>query len=481
MGTTAVSLTSPAAAATAPASRARFGVLGFLCGLFFLLYLDRVCIGKAAPHIKAELGLSDTEMGFVFGAFTLAYGLFEVPTGRWGDRFGSRGVLTRIVLWWSAFTALTGCIWQFTLDSGQRMFGVPLLFNGFMLVLLVRFLFGAGEAGALPNAARIVARWFPPGKRGPAQGLLNTSALVGGAVAPVAAAYIIEVYGWRAAFFIFGGLGVIWAAAFYYWFRDDPAQHPAVNEAERQLISAGGVAGPGGHAHPRVPWGLVLRSANVWLLGGVITCSAFVSYIYFTWYPTYLENGRNVDPLVSGWLSGMVLAGGAIGCTLGGFLADWVVRWTGSRRWGRRLVGCGALGSAALWLALGVQCDSAVVASICTALASLSAMLAQATWWSAVTDISGRHLGALFGLMNSLGVPGAIAGPLFFGFFADRMKDRGFEGRAQWDPGFYVYSAVLLLGAIGWLFVDATKSVVEPEPPAPVKDEAAAQRITEAP
>src|SRR5262245_33660728 len=258
-------------------SQARYSVLTFLCGLCFVLLLDRVCIGKEAAHITAELGLTDSQMGIVFGAFTLAYGLFEVPTGRWGDRYGSRGVLTRIVLWWSAFTALTGCVWQFSLDSGYRAFGVPLLFNGFALLLLVRFLFGAGEAGALPNAARIVARWFPPGKRGPAQGLLNTSALVGGAVAPIAAAYIIDGYGWRWAFFVFGGLGVIWAAAFYSWFRDDPGQHPAVNEAERQLLTDENTAGPGGHAHPRVPWGAVLRSANVWLLGGVISCSAFVS------------------------------------------------------------------------------------------------------------------------------------------------------------------------------------------------------------
>lgn len=446
----------------APPTRARYSVLTFLCGLFFLLYLDRICIGKAAPHIKAELDLSDTQLGFVFGAFTLAYGLFEVPTGRLGDRYGSRGVLTRVVLWWSTFTVLTGCVWRFTLDSGYRMLGVPLLFDGFMLVLLIRFLFGAGEAGALPNAARIVARWFPPGKRGPAQGLLNTAALVGGAIAPIAAAYIIDRYGWRTAFFAFGGLGIVWAAAFFSWFRDDPAQHPAVNEAELQLITAGGAMTTGGSAHPRVPWRLVLGSANVWLLGGVISCSAFVSYIYFTWYPTYLEKGRQVDPLHSGWLSGMVLAGGAIGSMMGGFLADWIVRRTGSRRWGRRLVGCGSLGSAAVWLALGVQCDSAVAASICTMLASLSAMLSQATWWSAVTDISGRHLGALFGLMNSLGVPGAFAGPLFLGMFTDRMKALGYQGRDQWDPGFYVYSGVLLVGAIGWLFVDASRSVVEP-------------------
>src|SRR5262249_24898305 len=140
MCVTGLLLDSRPKSSVAPATRARYGVLTFLCWLFFLLYIDRVCIGKAAPHIKVELGLTDTEMCMVFGSFTLAYGLFEVPTGRWGDRYGSRGVLTRIVLWWSAFTALTGCVWQFSLDSTYQVFGVPLVFNGFMLVLLVRFL-----------------------------------------------------------------------------------------------------------------------------------------------------------------------------------------------------------------------------------------------------------------------------------------------------------------------------------------------------
>src|SRR5437867_7703104 len=149
------------------ATRVRYRVLAWLCSLSFILYIDRLCISKAAPQIEEELGISHTAMGFVFGAFTVAYGLFEVPTGRWGDRFGSRGVLTRIVLWWSAFTMLTGCVGKFSLDSGSRISwawsetGIPLLFNSFMLLLLVRFLFGAGEASALPNAARVVARWFP--------------------------------------------------------------------------------------------------------------------------------------------------------------------------------------------------------------------------------------------------------------------------------------------------------------------------------
>jgi MFS family permease len=442
--------------------------LGYLCALSFILYIDRICISKAAPSIKSDLGLSNTEMGVVFGAFTVAYGLFEVVTGRWGDRYGSRGVLTRIVLWWSAFTALTGCVWKFTLDSGYLLqlpgtdAGLPLLVNGFVLLVVIRFLFGAGEAGALPNSARVIARWFPPGGRGPAQGMITTASLVGGAAAPVLAAYLIELVGWRLSFVLFGSLGLVWAASFFSWFRDDPAAHPAVNEAERRLITIGACPAPGGANHPPVPWGQVLASANVWLLGGVITCSAFVSYMYFSWYPTYLEEGREVDEVLSGWLSSLVLALGAAGCVIGGYLGDFVVRRTRSRRWGRRLMGFGGLNLAALFLLAGVHCDSPVWSAFYTGLASLSAFTTLPVWWSVVTDISGKHLGALFGLMNSLGVPGAVASQVFFGWFADWRKDLGYSGREQWDPGFYFYVAALLLGGVGWLFIDATRSAVEP-------------------
>src|SRR5260370_39810665 len=202
MGAKELASAAPSSEFPTQATRVRYRVLGWLCSLSFILYIDRRWISKGAPQIEEELGITYREMGFVFGAFTVAYGLFEIPTGRWGDRFGSRGVLTRIVLWWSAFTILTGCVWKFSLDSGYCIrlpliqTPVPVLFNGLLLLLLIRFLFGAGEAGALPNAARVVARWFPVGGRGPAQGMINTSALIGGAVAPVIAAYVMAWRGW---------------------------------------------------------------------------------------------------------------------------------------------------------------------------------------------------------------------------------------------------------------------------------------------
>jgi MFS transporter, ACS family, glucarate transporter len=437
-------------------SRVRYGVLTFLCVLAFVFYVDRICISKAAPDIKRDLGLSDSNMSLVFAAFTIAYSLFEVTTGWLGDRYGSRGVMTRIVIWWSVFTALTGAA------------------MGLVSLIAIRFLFGAGEAGAFPNTARILARWFPVEQRGFAQGMINSTALFGGAAAPVAAAYLIDLVGWRWAFVIFAIPGVVWALIFHRWFHDNPADHPAVNSAELKLIEQSAVKRTE-TTHPRIPWRLVLTSRNMWLLGFVLACSAFNSYMYFSWYPTYLESGRGVESKLSGWLSSLVLAGGALGSLAGGTLADFLLKQTGSKRWSRSGLGAIALSTAAIMLLLAVNTDSSTGSAIWTTMAVFAAFTTLASWWGAVTDISGPHLGALFGLMNSLGGLGAIASQLFVGYFADWMMGQGYSGRAQWDPIFYVYAGVLFAGAVGWLFIDASKPIAPLEPDVMIDTAAAAQ------
>jgi MFS family permease len=424
-------------------TRVRTGVLLLLCLLSFILYLDRICMGQATPYIKAELELSNTLMGVIAAAFTIAYGLFEVPTGRWGDRYGSRGVLIRIVLWWSTFTALTGAA-----IGGASLF-------------IVRFLFGAGEAGALPNSARVISRWFPIHERGPAQGMVTMSALIGAVGSPVVAEQLIQCCGWRWTFVIFGTVGVAWVVAFARWFRDRPAEHPGVSKAELEYIT-GSVRDP--HEpqnHPAVPWDLVLRSPNVWLLGFTTTCSAFASYLYYTWYPIYLKEARELPTGAVSWLTSLVLAGGAVGCLVGGYLGRWAIQRTGERRWSRRALGAGGLTIAAASLSASVHATAPLSAALWATLASFTASITLTAWWAVVTDITGQHLGVLFGLMNSMGVIGAIGSQLFFGWLSDVLQRAGFEGRARYDPAFYVYSAVLLAGAIGWLFIDSTRSVVE--------------------
>lgn len=423
-------------------TRTRFRVLGFLCSLSFVLYLDRVCIGKAVVSIQNDLGLSNTEIGYALGAFTVAYGLFEVPAGRWGDRFGSRGVLARIVVWWSAFTALTGVV------------------TGLTMLVAVRFLFGAGEAGAYPNAARVIARWFPVEERGRVQGLMLTAAQLGAALAPAIAAYLILEIGWRWTFGVFSVFGILWAATFYAWFRDDPTRHPAVNNAERAIIARGATSAQTEHSAP-VPWRAIRTSRNVWLLGLIQTCSSFVAYMYMSWYPAYLERGRGVSSIEAGWLSSLVLAGAAVGCLGSGFVTDWLARATHRNPLRHRVYGFAGLAASAVALWAGIECESATATSLWAAVAFMFAISQQATFWTVTMEISGRHLGVIFGLLNSLGVPGAFASTMFLGQFADWMKEQGYDGRQQWDPAFYVYAAVLLLGAGCWLLVDARQQVDE--------------------
>ena len=202
-------------------TRARFTVLRFTLALAVVTYLDRVAISSAAPAIRNELGLSLIQMGWVFSVFTFAYAAFEIPSGWLGDITGPRKVLTRIVLWWSAFTMMTGAAWNFA------------------SLLVVRFLFGVGEAGAFPNISRSFANWFPIAERGNAHGVIFMGTRLGGAIAPPLIVLLMAAIGWRLAFVVFGAIGVVWCVFWQRWFQDDPASHPSVNAAELETIRRG--------------------------------------------------------------------------------------------------------------------------------------------------------------------------------------------------------------------------------------------------
>ncbi len=414
----------------APPTRARFVLVGWLCGLAGVLYLDRVCFAQAVGPIQDELGLSNSQIGVVAMAFTVAYGLFEIPTGRLGDRFGSRSVLARIVVWWSVFTALTGAA------------------SGFVSLVAIRFLFGAGEAGAFPNAARVISRWFPLAERGRVQGVMLTAAQLGGAAAPLAAAAVIELAGWRWAFVAFGAVGLVWAVGFYLWFRDDPALHPAVNAGELDAIRAG-IAPPPADPGP-VPWAAVLTNRGVLVLGTIMVIGAFYTYLSYTWLPKYLQAARGLDNVAAGWLASLVLAGSAGGVFLGGLLADRITARAADPLAVRRRVAVACYLAAAALLFVGARADDATTTAGLMAAAMLAMHLTLPNWWSVAIPQCGRHVGAIFGLMNGVGVVGAAASQGFVGVFTDWRKSLGFVGREQWDPLFDVYVGVLVCGAVAW-------------------------------
>lgn len=417
-----------------PPTRARYVTLAFLCALTFVLYLDRMCIGKAAPFIQQDLGLSDRQMGYVHAAFTISYAAFEVLVGHWGDKHGSRWVLLRIVAWWSLFTALTGTA------------------GGFLSLVAMRFLFGAGEAGALPNVTRVIDRWFPAAARGRMTGLVNMPALLGGMMAPIGTAYLIEGIGWRWVFASYGSLGLVWVALFAWWFRETPREHPGVNAAEARLIGAPPTTRPAEH----LPLGAIARSRNVLLLCGVLTAGGSAVQVLAAWYATYLEKVLGVSNVASGWWNGLLMAGGALGCLLGGWLADRAAARFTSRRWARSLVGASGFALAALAMAGGFLVKAPAGKSLCFATVVFGVHLHLASWWRTNSDIGGRNTAAVFGFVNSAGGFGVAGMQILVGSL----------GRDHWNQVFAGLAVMLALGSVCWLLVDARVPIQPADEPA---------------
>ncbi len=422
-------------------SRTRYNVVLFAIVLVIITYIDRVCISNFAPYISKDLGLSKTDMGVVLGAFALSYALFEVPTGWMGDTWGPRSTILRIVVWWSAFTAATGLAWNRT------------------SLVVIRFLFGIGEAGAFPNLTKVFTIWLPFQERVKAQGVLWMAARWGGAFTGSIVLLVLQVMSWRQAFFFFGVLGIVWAVLFHRWFRDHPKDHPSVNAAELELIGDTR-AMTGSHS---IPWGRLAGSPSVWLLWIAYFCVSYGWYFYITWLPTYLREARGMTLESSTVLSGLPLFLGGIGCLVSGLVTPRLTAAWKSERKGRRAMAiCGVLGASAM-LVLSTTFSNPYAAVFTIALASFFNDLVMPPAWGACMDIGGRFAGTLSGSMNMMGnLAGAVA-PVIIGRLIDVTG-------SNWDLTFYISAVIYLGAAICWMFLDpvtpldGSKSAAETEP-----------------
>jgi MFS family permease len=417
-------------------SRTRHGVLVAAFALAVITYLDRICISAAAPFIMRDLGLSVLQMSLVFSAFTLAYSLFEVPSGWLADTTGSRRVLTRIVVWWSGFTMLTGAAWNY------------------WSLVIIRFLFGAGEAGAFPGMLRAFSRWFPARERGMANGILFLGSRAGGALAPALALLLIHQWGWRVSFVIFGSLGVFWAIVWYRWFRDDPAAHPAVSASELALIRMDDpveVTGPSG-AGPPVPWRAIATSPNVYAICTMYFAFGYGLYFYFTWLPTYLTQVLGFSTIAGGLLSGLPFVLAGIADVAGGYLTDRLSIRFGLRV-GRSWLGAAAFGTCAALLLLSTQEESRMAKAVLLASALATADLGLSACWAVCLDVGKTHAGVITGLMNMFGNLGGMIGPVVVGVIVQRW--------ASWTVPFYITAALYALGALLWLAIDPNRRVDE--------------------
>jgi sugar phosphate permease len=407
------------------ASSDRRGVVGLLVLLFAITYLDRICISVAGPRMQDDLGIDPIGWGWVTGMFTVAYCLFEIPTGMMGDRLGPRRVLTRIVVWWSAFTALTGAA------------------TGFYPLLLTRFLFGAGEAGAFPNAGVVVSRWFPPRQRATMCGVNLMASQVGGAIAPLLVLPIQMRYGWRMSFYVFGVAGLVWAAVWYAWFRDSP-------EEKRGLVSpsttAAGSSISAGHGFP---WRVAYRSRTVWAILGVAFCYIYAYNFFQTWFHTFLVRGRGFSE-ANLMLSALPYVVAACANLAGGAASDVLVRQLGAKR-GRRIIGAAALTAAAAFAVAAMLTHRQLLTVIFLALTYGAITFQQSGVFGVCLDIGGSRAGAMVGLMNTTAQIGGLTGSVLYGYIVDRT--------GSYDAPFIPMAVLLLAGAVLWANVDASQEL----------------------
>jgi MFS family permease len=404
----------------------RHRVLGFLWCLSIITFVDRVCISVAGKTIQEDLGLSLQQWGWVLGAFVLSYGAFEIPSGALGDRFGPRTTLMRIVTWWSVFTSLTGLV------------------KSFWQLITVRFLFGMGEAGAFPNSSVAIARWFPMVERARAQGIVWMGSRIGGALSPLLVIPIQQAYGWRTSFYVFGAVGLVWAALWYWWFRDHPAERRGVTPDELQAINAA----PLGQAHAKLSWRALLAQPNLWWIMLMYHANAWCGFFFLTWLHTFLQNGRGytAQNLVTySWLPFVL---GAVANVAGGIASDALVKRIGLK-WGRRLIGSSAYAITTLMIVATIYTDDKFFTILFLTLGYGISDFALPVAWAVCLDVGQEHAGAVTGAMNMAGQLGSFLTTVLFGYLVTAF--------GTYNAPLVPIAIMSVVAAGAWLKIDASK------------------------
>ena len=420
---------------SAPPTRVRWLLTVCITLIVAIFFVDRVNISVSGHFIARDFHLTDVQLGKLFSAFFLGYAIFQIPAGWVVDRLGPRRVLAMGALWWAIFTTLTA-----SLPAG--------LAQAFLMIWSVRFLLGLGEAVVFPSSNRWVANWIPSAERGLANGLIFAGVGGGSALAPPLVRFILVRLGWRAAFWGCGALGLLAAAGWYWMARDDPDRHPRVNEAEKDWIHQG-IPQPPPTGAPKLPWGVMLASKDVWALTVSYFCFGYSPGIYFTWFFIYLTRVRGLNLQTASYYAMLPFAAMSLGSAVGGWLADAVCRRFG-RWWGRCGVAALGLAGSGLCLAVALRVSTATTASVILAAGAGSLYLAQSAYWALSADFGRGSAGSLSGFMNmgcQLGIAlTAVTTPLI-------------AARYGWGASFLTAAALCLLGSALWLAINPNCSL----------------------
>ncbi|MDQ6665723.1 MAG: MFS transporter [Acidobacteriota bacterium] len=412
-------------------TRVRHVVLALTVAAYMITYMDRVNISSAAPLIRHDLGLSMLTMGWILSAFRWGYALFQIPSGWLGDRIGPRRALTLIVTWWSIFTSATALAW----GAGS--------------LIAIRFLFGVGESGAFPIATRSLSRWMLPSERGFAQGITHAGSRLGAAATPVLVVALMTAFGWRSSFVVFGFFGLIWAAVWFWYYRDTPGEHRQVNDAEKQLIYGSlGLARAG--TTRSVPWRRILASPTLWTLSLMYFCYSYCLSVYLDWFPTYLHDHRGFDFKQMGFYASMPLLAGTLGDLMGGWTSDLWVKRTRNLKLARRAVGVFGFLLAALAILPATFTTSPTRSVWYTCVAVFGLELTVGVSWAIPLDIGADYAGSVSAVMNSCGNIGGAISPALLAFLV-----RGYG----WNVPFAAASAMCVVAAALFMRIDATQNI----------------------
>jgi len=420
-------------------TRVRYIVLALTISAYMITYIDRVVISSAVPSIQKEFGFSIVTMGWILSSFQWAYALFQIPGGWLGDRIGPRRALTLIVSWWSLFTCATVLAW-----SAASM-------------ALIRFLFGMGEAGSFPIATRSLSCWMLPTERGFAQGATHAGSRLGGALTPAVVVLIIARYGWRTAFICCGSLGLIWAAAWYWYYRDTPDEHPSTNAEERELIRSSLELARGCKNRQTIPWKHIVLSPQMWILCSMYFCYAYNLSVYLAWFPKYLNDHRGFNLHQMGYYASLLLLAGTVGDVFGGWISDLWARRSGDLRTARRLVGAGGFLLSALSM-IPASLTSDPLTSVwfsCLAIFGLESTVGVS--WAITLDIGADSAGSVSAVMNTCGNIGGAIGSALSAYLVVYLG---------WKAPFLVMAGLSFLGAVLYLQINARQRLLTTRLPA---------------
>ncbi len=406
----------------------RHSIVALSLAINMLCYTDRVCIAVAGPSIRSEFGFSPAQMGLIFSIFSLAYAAGQAPWGMLADRLGSRGIIAAAIFCWSSFTALTGAAW------------------GFVSMLAIRFTFGGLEAALSPAVAAAFTRWVPVGERSTSFGAYLSGGRLGAALTPPLAVFLMLRFGWRVMFAAFGLLGLAAAAAWFFWYRDEPAAHPFVARRELEVIRAGSPSPPGQRSNGHPPWRELLASGRLWCLLGVAFASTFLWQFYITWFPTYLIEKRGLPLQVASYYAGLPFLFGVIASWVGGVATDFLTHRFDPRR-GRLFLGCFSLLLAGSLMSIGMFTPQPRIGAALMALSAGTLDLYLGAAWSCAVEIGGKSGGAASGLMN--------AASNFAGFFSPALMGWVLQTSNNWNVVLIAGIITTFLGVLLWIRVNA--------------------------